>query len=71
MRNGRFGSVIGAQHFERQFDHRFGIGPRHQRRGGQFQRQSPEFLVPENARDRLAGETAAREILETHRLHPE
>ena len=33
----------GAQHFQRQLDHGFGVGPRHQRRGRELQRQSPEF----------------------------
>src|SRR6185437_7888751 len=55
------GSAGVAHYFQRQFDQGFGIGPRHQRRRRKFQRQSPEFLVADNARDRLAGETASRE----------
>ena len=70
MRNGRSRTSGGAQHFQRQFDHGFGVGPRHQRRGRELQRQSPEFLEPENARDRLAGEAPAREIFEARPLRP-
>ena len=44
----------GADDLQRQLDHRLGIRPRHQRRRGEFQGQAPEFLLPENARDRLA-----------------
>ena len=52
--------AAGAHQLQRQFDHRLGIGPRHQRRGRELQRQSPEFLLAENARDRLAREAPAR-----------
>ncbi len=68
MRQRAIRGRAGAQHLQRQFDHGFGIGPRHQRRGRQCQRQSPEFLVAENARDRLAAEAAAREILQPVRF---
>ena len=58
----------GAQQFQRQFDHRLGIGPRHQRRGRELQRQPPKFLLAENARDRLAREATAGEFLEACRF---
>ena len=35
-------------------DQRLGLRPRHQRRRVQLERQAPEFLLAENARDRLA-----------------
>src|SRR4029077_15647636 len=40
-------------------DDRFRLRPWHQRRGIDAQRQAPEFLIAENARDRLAGEAAS------------
>ena len=41
---------------ERGFDQGFGFGARHQRGGVELQRQAPEFLDAENARDGLAVE---------------
>ena len=58
----------GAQQFQRQFDHRFGIRPRHQRRGRKLQRQTPKLLLAENARDRFAREATAGEFLEACRF---
>ncbi len=58
----------GAQQFQRQFDHRLGIGPRHQRRGRELQRQPPEFLLADNARDRFACEATACEVFEASRF---
>ncbi len=55
----------GAQHFQCQFDHCFGIGPGHQRFGRELQRQAPELLVAKNTCDRLAFEAAPCEILKT------
>ena len=56
--------VLTWREFEREFDHRLGIGPRHQRRGCELQRQSPEFLLADNARHRLARQATAREAFE-------
>jgi hypothetical protein len=53
-----------AQQLERQLDHRLGIGPRHQRRRCELQRQPPELLLADNARDRFACETTAGEVFE-------
>ena len=61
-------SGTGAQHFQCQLDHRFGVGPRHQRRRRKLQRQTPEFLGSENTRDRLTREAAARKVLQPHGL---
>ena len=58
----------GAQQFQRQFDHRLGIRPRHQRRGRELQRQPPKFLLAENAGDRFAREATAGEFLEACRF---
>ena len=60
----------GAQQFQRQFDHRLGIGPRHQCRGRELQRQPPKLLLAENAGDRLAREATAGEFLEACRIRP-
>ena len=46
---------------ERRLDDSFGFRSRHQRRGIDAQRQAPELLAAENARDRLAGEAAVRQ----------
>ena len=46
---------------ERRLDHRFGFRPRHQRRGIDAQRQAPEFLAADDARDRLARKPPRRE----------
>jgi len=62
------GVALGTPNFEGQFDHRFGIGSWHQRRGRELQWQSPEFLLPENARDWLSSEAAARKIFNPHRF---
>ena len=68
MRNGAIEVLAGTQQFQRQFDHGFGIRPRHQRRGRQLQRQAPKFLLADNARDRLAREAAACEVVEASRF---
>ncbi len=61
MRKRRSRARRGTQHLERQFDHRFGVGPRHQRRGRELQRQPPEFLVArECARPVRRRDAAAR-----------
>ena len=44
----------GVDRGERRLDHGFGFRPRHQRGGVSAQRQAPEFLDAEDARDRLA-----------------
>ena len=41
--------------------HRLGLGPRHQGLGVEPQRQPPEFLAAEDARDRLARQPARRQ----------
>ena len=46
---------------ERSLDDGFRFRSRHQRRGIDAQWQAPEFLVPDNARDRLAGEATVRQ----------
>ena len=58
----------GAQQFQRQFDHRLGIRPRHQRRGRELQRQPPKFLLAENAGDGFACDAAAGEFVEASRF---
>ncbi len=56
---GMISCAVGAQQFERALHHGLGIGPRHQRCGGEMQRQSPELLDAENARHRFAARGAA------------
>ena len=68
MRSAAIEVSAGAQQFQRQFDHRLGIGPRHQRRGRELQRQPPKLLLAENAGDRLAREATAGEFLEACRF---
>ena len=45
--------AAGANEFERRLDHRFRVGTRHQRVRGERETQAPEFLLAEDARDRL------------------
>ena len=49
---------------ERGFDHSLGFRPRHQHGFADLQRQAPEFLDAENARDRLVLEPARGELLD-------
>ena len=51
-------SRLRAKRGERGLDHGLGLRPRHQRFGVEPQRQAPEFLAADDARDRLAREPA-------------
>ncbi len=56
MRNARRARTIAVDRGKRRLDDGFGLRPRHQRGFVEPQRQAPEFLDAENARDRLAAE---------------
>ena len=56
MRNARVRGPIAVDRGKRRLDHGFGLRPRHQRGFVEPQRQAPEFLDAEDARDRLAAE---------------
>ncbi len=56
--------AVAIEQRERQFDDGFGFGPRHQHGRRDDQRQAPEFLLADNARDGLAREAARGELLD-------
>ena len=59
IRSGRERSS--AERIKRRLDHGLGLRPRHQRVGIEVEREAPEFLDADDARDRLARETPAGE----------
>jgi hypothetical protein len=55
-----------TEDFQRQFNHRLGVGPRHQRGVRQPKGQAPKLPHAEDARDRLAREAPLCIVLELH-----
>ena len=68
MRRARAREPCAIDRRERRLDHGFGFRPRHQRRGVDAQRQAPEFLAADDARDRLAREPPLRPARRLRRL---